>query len=154
MSSVRYSWVWLTGAMCSPIRLPLALLFSLRGGLKSCRNMQPPKPQDWTVFGLAGSSFLAIFVTVALLDTPLKTIKEQNWVASLVFNLVSYSAIFVPGLLVLKYVTKTNFLESGPQPKCLGPAIRLCFFGNTDESIDDSVSGSVIIINAACAVSP
>jgi hypothetical protein len=140
-ADLKGSWVWLTGALCSPSRLPLAVLLSLRGSVRSLRRMSPPKPQDWTVFGLAAGSFLAIYLSVTLLENPLKEYKEQNWVVSLFFNLISYSAIFLPGLLVLKYVTKTEFLESGPQPKLLAPAVRLCFYGNTDDTIDESISG-------------
>jgi len=51
------SWVWLKGVMCSPTRLPLAFIFSLRGGFKSIRRMSPPRPQDWTVLGLGLGSF-------------------------------------------------------------------------------------------------
>lgn len=134
------SWVWLKGVMCSPTRLPLAFIFSLRGGFKSIRRMSPPRPQDWTVLGLGLGSFLAICVTVSFLDTPLKDLKKQYWIASLIYNLISYSAIFLPGILILKYVAKTQFLETGP--KLLSPAIRLCFYGNNEETIDDSITES------------
>ena len=97
----------------------------LAGGLKSIRRMSPPRPQDWTVLGLGLGSFLAICVTVSFLDTPLKDLKKEYWIASLIYNLISYSAIFLPGFIILKYVAKTQFLETGP--KLLSPAIRLCF---------------------------
>jgi len=131
------SWVWLKGVMCSPARLPLALIFSLRGGLKSIRRMNPPRPQDWTVLALGIGSFLAICVTVSLLDAPMKDLKKESWFASLIYNLISYSAIFLPGFLILKYVTKTQFLETGP--KLLTSSVRLCFYGNNEDTIDESI---------------
>ena len=113
----------------------------LAGGFKSIRRMSPPRPQDWTVLGLGLGSFLAICVTVSFLDTPLRDLKKQYWIASLIYNLISYSAIFLPGFLILKYVAKTQFLETGP--KLLSPAIRLCFYGNNEETIDDSITGKI-----------
>ena len=103
--------------------------------------MSPPRPQDWTVLGLGLGSFLAICVTVSFWDTPLKDLKKQYWIASLIYNLISYSAIFLPGFIILKYVAKTQFLETGP--KLLSPAIRLCFYGNNEETIDDSITGKI-----------
>ena len=103
--------------------------------------MSPPRPQDWTVLGLGLGSFLAICVTVSFLDTPLKELKKEYWIVSLIYNLISYSAIFLPGFVILKYVAKTQFLETGP--KLLSPAIRLCFYGNNEETIDDSITGKM-----------
>ena len=142
-SGSKGSWVWLKGVMCSPARLPLAFIFSLRGGLKSLRRMNLPRPQDWTVLALGLGSFLAICATVSFLDAPMKELKKQSWLASLAYNLITYSAIFLPGFVILKYVVKTQFLESGP--KFLSPAISLCFFGNNDDTIDDSITGDFFI---------
>lgn len=101
--------------------------------------MASPKSQDLTVVGLLVGSFVAIFGVSVLLESPLGGLSERHWTVSLLMNLVGYSAIFVPGFLVLKYVRKTNFLETGPT-KCLAPVIRLCFYGNVDETIDESIS--------------
>jgi len=102
--------------------------------------MNPPRPQDWTVLALGLGSFLAICATVSFLDAPMKELKKQSWLASLAYNLITYSAIFLPGFVILKYVVKTQFLESGP--KFLSPAISLCFFGNNDDTIDDSITAT------------
>ena len=115
--------------------------------------MSPPRPQDWTVLGLGLGTFFAVCITVSILDTPLKDLKKQYWIVSLIYNLISYSAIFLPGFVILKYVSKTQFLETGP--KLLSPAIRLCFYGNNeDQSIDDSVSGRVSLFQGIMARYP
>ena len=120
--------------------LPFALVFSLRNTFKSLRRMAPPKPQDLMILGIGLGSFAAIWILVMILESPISDIKEHNWIASLMFNLLSYSAIFLPGFLVLRYVRQTKFLESGPQPKMLSSFIRLCYYGNQDETIDESIS--------------
>lgn len=102
--------------------------------------MAPPKPQDLMILGIGLGSFAAIWILVMILESPISDIKEHNWIASLMFNLLSYSAIFLPGFLVLRYVRQTKFLESGPQPKMLSSFIRLCYYGNQDETIDESIS--------------
>ena len=126
--------------MCSPTRLPLAFIFSLRGGLRNIRRMNPPRPQDWKILGISVGTFLAIYGLVSVLDSPLKDLKKQSWIVSLIFNLISYSAILLPGYLVLKYVNRIQYLDVGG-PKLLSPVIRLLFFGNSEESIDDSING-------------
>ena len=108
--------------------------------------MTPPKPQDWIILGLAFGSFAAIWMLIFILESPMNEIKEQYWSASLFFNLLSYSAIFFPGFLVLRYVAQTNFLESGPQPKMLSSFIKLCYYGNQEESIDESIIGMYLLI--------
>lgn len=111
-----------------------ALLWTLRNFVKSLRNMNP---QDCTVLGLGLGSFAAIYTLVAFLDSPLKEWKEQSWIISLFFNLMGYSAIFAPGFLLYKYVSQSHYLESGP--KLLSPVVRLLFFGNNEDSIEDSI---------------
>ncbi len=64
--------------------------------------------------------------------------RDRHWTLGLFINLLGYSAVFLPGILILNYVKKTNYLEHGPH-KCLGPLIRLCFFGS-EETIDDSIA--------------
>ena len=142
-ANISNSWVWLTGTLCSPTRLPLALMFSVRNQFKSLKRMTPPKPQDWFIITLALGSFAAIWILILALESPMEDIKKQYWLASLVFNLISYSAIFLPGFLVLRYVVQTNYLESGPQPKMLGTFIKLCYYGNQEETIDESIEGKM-----------
>lgn len=114
-------------------------MFSIRNQFKSLKRMTPPKPQDWFIITLALGSFAAIWILILALESPMEDIKKQYWLASLVFNLISYSAIFLPGFLVLRYVVQTNYLESGPQPKMLGTFIKLCYYGNQEETIDESI---------------
>ena len=109
--------------------------------------MTPPKPQDWIILGLAFGSFAAIWMLIFILESPMNEIKEQYWSASLFFNLLSYSAIFFPGFLVLRYVAQTNFLESGPQPKMLSSFIKLCYYGNQEE-LDESIIGTAFLESA------
>ena len=63
--------------------------------------------------------------------------RDRHWTLGLFINLLGYSAIFLPGLLILNYVKKTGYLDRGPHT-CLGPMVRLCFFGS-EETIDDSI---------------
>jgi adenosine 3'-phospho 5'-phosphosulfate transporter B2 len=56
----------------------------------------------------------------------------------LFINLMGYCAVFLPGLLILNYVKKTGYLDRGPH-SCLGPLVKLCFFGS-EETIDDSIA--------------
>lgn len=139
-NDIKGSWVWLRGVMCSPGRLPLACIFSLRGGFKSLRRMNPPKKQDYVIAALALGSFFAIYCFVSLIDSPFKDWKKESWLISLAFNLIGYSAIVIPGVLILKYVHQTQYLETGP--KLLSPLIKLCYFGNNDDSIEESIKGT------------
>ena len=73
--------------------------------------------------------------------------RDRHWTLGLFINLLGYSAVFLPGILILNYVKKTNYLERGPH-KCLGPLIRLCFFGS-EETIDDSIAKDETTTNEA-----
>ena len=73
--------------------------------------------------------------------------RDRHWTLGLFINLLGYSAVFLPGILILNYVKKTNYLERGPH-KCLGPLIRLCFFGS-EETIDDSIDKDETTTNEA-----
>ena len=64
--------------------------------------------------------------------------RDRHWLVGLVVNLIGYSAVFLPGILILNYVRKSGYLERGPQT-CLAPIVKLCFFGS-DETIDDSIA--------------
>lgn len=101
--------------------------------------MNPPKKQDYVIAALGLGSFVAIYCFVSLIDSPFKDWKKQSWIISLAFNLIGYSAVVIPGVLILKYVHQSQYLETGP--KLLSPLIKLCYFGNNDDSIDDSIKG-------------
>ncbi len=105
--------------------------------------MNPPKPQDWTVLAIGIGSFLGIYLTVYMLDAPIKEWKSAYWLISLAYNLMGYCAIFVPGMLLLRYVKQTQYLETGP--KSFSSVIKLCFFGNNDDTIEESMGKSTSI---------
>ncbi len=63
---------------------------------------------------------------------------ERHWVVGLLINFIGYCPVFIPGILILKYIKTTGYLDRGPK-KCLTPLIRLCFYGS-EETIDDSLS--------------
>ena len=132
--SEENSWIWLKGALCSPSRLPFAIMFSLR------RCWHAMKREDFVVLALAFGSLFLIYGFTSLLNEPLKSYKENYWLISLIFNLITYSAIVVPGLLVVNYVNRTQYLETGP--KLFSGAITSCFFGQTHETLDESLNDS------------
>ena len=109
-------------------------MFSLR------RAWSAMKREDIIVTVLALGTFLLIYAFTSVLNGSLKSYKENHWLLSLLFNLVTYSAIVLPGLLVLKYVQRSQYLESGP--KLFSGAITGCFFGHTYDTLDESLSES------------
>jgi hypothetical protein len=97
------------------------------------------KSQDLVIIGIAFGSFLGLYLLVELLEYPFDDLNHVHWTLSLLLNLLSYSAIIVPGYLILRYVKQVNYLELS-QNNVLAPAIKLCFFGNKEESITASVN--------------
>ena len=133
------SLVWLTGVRCAPTRLPLALAFSCRNFLRNMRNMSSPKQPDFAIFGLLFGSIACVYLTLLCLQTvyPLGDSSDRHWLISLVFNVLGYSTVFLPGYLIFKYVRDTNFRDIQP-PTCLRPVIKLFYFGS-EETIDDAI---------------
>lgn len=130
------SIVWLTGVRCAPTRLPLAVAFTCRNFV---RNMASPRQPDFAVFGLLFGSIAAVYFALLLLQTvyPLGD-SERHWLVSLIFNVLGYSTVFLPGFLIFKYVRDTNFRDIQP-PTCLRPVIKLFFFGS-EETIDEAIA--------------
>ena len=94
--------------------------------------MPPPQREDFTILGIFLGAILGVYVALEVVtafvqDDP----TDRYWVTSLVFNLLGYSTIFVPGYLVINYVRKSGYLERGAQ-KCMEPVIRLCVFGSEE----------------------
>lgn len=133
------SLVWLTGVLCSPTRLPLALAFTLGSFFRRCRKMGMPKIPDIVILSIFSICFVTIYLTLWLIQDYVD-IKgtDRHWLVGLSINLIGYGAIFLPGLIIFKYVKNTGYLERGPT-KCLGPMVRLCFFGS-EETIDDAIA--------------
>ena len=125
------SWIWLRGVFCSPTRLPFAIMFSLR------RCWSSLKREDIIVTILALGTFLFIYGFTSMLNDTLDEYKENHWYARLLVNLVTYSAIVFPAILVLKYVQRSQYLESGP--KLFSGAIASCFFGHINDELDESL---------------
>jgi hypothetical protein len=96
------------------------------------------KSRDLVIIIFVFGSFFGLYFFVELLKYPFDDINQVHWTISLLLNLLSYSSIIVPGYLTLKYVNHTKYNEVS-QNNILAPVIKLCFFGNKDESITESV---------------
>ncbi len=59
-------------------------------------------------------------------------------IESLIFNLLGYSTVFLPGYLIIRYVRESGYLDRGPA-KCLEGLIR-AFVQGSEDSIDDAIS--------------
>ena len=98
--------------------------------------------QDVNVIGLLVASLLGVYVALHTFtyligaDTP----DDRHWIVNLMFNLLGYSTVFVPGYVVIQYVRKCGYLELGAK-RCMEPVIRLCVFGYED-GLEDSIAGS------------
>ncbi|XP_061389465.1 adenosine 3'-phospho 5'-phosphosulfate transporter 1 [Musca vetustissima] len=75
--------------------------------------------------------------------------KEYSWILKLLVNCFGYSCVFVPGLLIYKYVQRTNYLEKSDKTY-IHAAVSMCINGNTgfdgerDEPLQKSGVESVV----------
>ena len=141
---MRSEHIWLEGAVCSPLRVPLAIALSLlRKVAIVCRMVGQVKvtSPDLAVLSILASTFALCYFTMAALDYQYEIFTSDlkpHWTLSLLANLVGYSAVILPGLAVLKYVNATNYMDNR---NCLGPMIKLCFFGS-EPDLQDSINDS------------
>jgi len=137
----KTSNVWLTGPVCSPKRLLLGTLLSVRAVVQSAMAA-PPKAQDWVIVSILGGGAVILYLmsTVAQIILAPPPGQPMFWLSSLVINLFGYASIFIPGYLVIEYVRKTGYLER-VNHSMLEPFVQLCVKGHR-ESIDDSVAAN------------
>jgi len=99
--------------------------------------LPPLKYADWIIISIlsAGSIFLYIASTFAqsLLAPPPG--ESMFWLLSLLLNMIGYATIFVPGYYVIKYVHRTNYLDTGPA-SLLQPLVRLFVKGAETDIIE------------------
>ena len=101
------------------------------------------KYKDWIIPSLVLGSILTTWIVILLLKYFLtEIVVVEYWPATLMLNLMSYGYIFLPGYAVFKYVKKNNnYLESGVGPIFFRKFLTLCYIGNPEESISDSIEG-------------
>ena len=139
------SIVWLTGALCSPLRLPLGVLLTLFKSPQRMKMIQcKPKKPDLIILGIFIGIFTVIYLflwtAAAILGEDLRKI---HWTIGLTANILGYAAFFLPGYYILKYVRASGYLSIG-ENNCLAPLVKTCFIGSED-SIDDSVQKAKLI---------
>ena len=98
-----------------------------------------PRVQDLIIISISSIYFLLVYLTLwSIRDVLDASGNERHWTLGLFINLLGYAAIFVPGILILNFVKKSNYLEGRPH-NFLRPLIQLCFFGS-EETIQDSIA--------------
>ena len=103
------------------------------------RKMGMPRVQDLIIISIFSIYFLLVYLTLwSIRDVLDASGNERHWTLGLFINLLGYAAIFVPGILILNFVKKSNYLEGRPH-NFLRPLIQLCFFGS-EETIQDSIA--------------
>jgi len=137
----KTSNIWLKGPVCSPKRLILATLLSVRSLFQSAMAA-PPKSQDWVILSMMGGGGVVMYLVSMVAQLALAPQPGQSmfWLSSLFINLCGYASIFIPGYMVIQYVRKTGYLER-VNHSMLEPFVQLCVKGHK-ESIDESVSAS------------
>eukprot|EP00092_Neocalanus_flemingeri_P107816 GFUD01138386.1.p1 GENE.GFUD01138386.1~~GFUD01138386.1.p1 ORF type:complete len:506 (+),score=138.74 GFUD01138386.1:120-1637(+) len=130
------SLVWLSGPVCSPARLCLATLFSVRS-LLNTMALPPFKSADWVILSIISVGTIVLYLASTLAQSLLAPPPGESlfWLLSLLLNMIGYATIFVPGYYVIKYVRKTNYLETGPA-SLLQPLVRLFVKGAETEVIE------------------
>ncbi|XP_055377593.1 adenosine 3'-phospho 5'-phosphosulfate transporter 1 [Condylostylus longicornis] len=72
--------------------------------------------------------------------------QEYGWLLKLLVNSFGYSCVFVPGILVYKYINRTNYLEK-TDPTLIHKAVQSCLKGTTTSpEIDDRIDPQQKII--------
>jgi len=139
--SPRKSVVWLSGPVCSPLRLCLASLLTGREKLRSIMALPPLKSADWVIISIISIGSIGIYLISTLAQYLMAPPPGESsfWLLSLVLNLIGYSTIFLPGYYVIQYVRKTNYLESGPS-SLLQPLVRLFVKGSESDIIENEVN--------------
>jgi len=136
--------MFLEGARCSPLRLPRAVALTLWRGSRNMHQCKP-KSADFAILAIAASVFALCYCFMSFLDYQFEIFTgKPHWTLSLVANLVGYSAVFLPGVVVVYYVESSNYLGAYGTGGggCLAPLIKRCFYG-TAPDIADSISASV-----------
>ena len=141
INSFKWSLVWLSGAFCSPRRLPIGVLmtaFTLPRRLKmlQCRPQKPDLAILGIFFGIFAGIYSLLWIAGQIIGEDLQKV---HWTVSLASNILGYAAFFVPGYLIFNYVRQTGYSTS--ETNCLAPFIKLCFFGS-DVGIDDSIEAT------------
>ena len=141
LNSFKGSLVWLSGALCSPSRLPIGILMTVlylprRLKMLQCR----PQKADLTILTIFFGCFAGIYSFLWIAGRIIgEDLQKVHWTLSLAANVLGYSAFFVPGYYIFNYVRKSGYATS--DTNCLAPAIKLCFFGS-DVGIDDSIEST------------
>lgn len=111
-------------------------------------RMGPPRREDGIILGILLGSVLAIYLCLEAVTSVISgDPNERHWVrfekergkktqsswlprlrhvncvcsvqvGSLIFNLLGYSTVFLPGYLIIRYVRQSGYLEKGPS-KCM-----------------------------------
>jgi len=134
------SIIWLSGPVCSPIRLCLASLLSVRSQMKAMSS-GGMRSSDWTILSILCGGSVLIYLLNSLGQTYLTPPagEDQYWLSSLLLNLIGYSTVLLPGYYVIQYIRQTNYLELG-QPSFLQPLVRLCVKGAEADNIEEEVA--------------
>jgi len=133
------SHVWLSGPVCSPLRLCLATVLSVRSYLLAMSG-SAMRSSDWTILSILGGGSVLIYLLNCLAQSYLAPEQglDQHWLLSLLLNLLGYSTILVPGYYVIQYVRQSNYLDLG-QTSLLQPIVRLFVRGNEADNIEAEV---------------
>lgn len=106
--------------------------------------MPSPRREDGLLLGLFLGCLVAVYAAFrafSALAGPESDFSQRPWVVSLLFNMLGYATVFVPGYAVIRYVRESNFLAAAgtSPPKCLEPLVRLFVVG-AEETLDDAIA--------------
>jgi len=105
-------------------------------------KMATPHKQDCVILTLTIGGGVMIYVLnyiVQILVAPSPG-DSTPWLVALMLNLLGYATILFPGCLLIRYVQKTNYLETAPL-SLLHPLVRLLMKGGAEATLvsEDSV---------------
>ncbi|KAK3093753.1 hypothetical protein FSP39_019702 [Pinctada imbricata] len=107
-------------------------------------SVRSAKPSDWRTAVMALVWFVGLFIANLILPCVLGTESSTEevkgpgsymdfWVVRLALNLVGYATIFVPGIIIVRYLRKINFNENAG-PGLLNMMLKNCVFGKESHS--------------------
>ena len=101
--------------------------------------LPPLKSADWVILTILSGGTIVLYLVSTIAQTLLAPPPGETlfWLLSLLLNLIGYATIFVPGYYVIKYVRKTNYLETGPA-SLLQPLVRLFVKGAETDTISEA----------------
>ncbi|KAJ8270487.1 hypothetical protein GJAV_G00115380 [Gymnothorax javanicus] len=93
---------------------------------------------SWSV--LRGLGLMVLPVALALEDQlPALEDWRDMWLFRFLLNVLGYATIIIPGYLLIRYIKRTSYLETGGRGLCF-PVIKACVFGAESKSglLDDA----------------